>query len=257
MSRNQPDISGSANQRSRKSRRIVADEPAPPPAGDKTAFPEEVLRQSPVLSRAGLPCVKRMPAYLQLLRVLQMQGHETVSGTVLASVHHLEPVIVRKDLAMTGAAGMPRVGFRITELIQAIEKFLGWDQQTKAVLIGAGNLGRALLGYQGFQDYGLRIMGAFDSDPRVVGQWMHGRKVQPMDQLARFVKKSGVILGVLTVPVEAAQETANLMVQAGIRGIWNFTPVKLVLPETILIQKEDLAEGLAVLSHRLRHLTMK
>jgi redox-sensing transcriptional repressor len=216
-----------------------------------TAFPETLLRQTVGMRKAGLPCVKRMPAYLQLLRVLQAEGQEHVSGTVLASVHNLEPVIVRKDLAMTGAVGTPRIGFRIADLIMAIERFLGWDNQTKAVLVGVGSLGTALLGYQGFHNFGFRFVGAFDHDPKVIGKWVHGRKVQGMDQLIPFVRRGEIVLGVLTVPADVAQGTAGLMVRAGIKGIWNFTPARLQIPEDVATQKEDLAEGLAVLSHRL------
>ena len=224
------------------------------PVSVKTGFPEELLRESEGARKAGLPCVKRMPAYLQMLRVLQAEGHEHVSGTVLAGAHNLEPVIVRKDLAITGAVGTPRIGFHIAELIAAIERFLGWDNQTKAVLVGVGSLGTALLGYHGFHDFGFRMVGAFDQNPKIVGKWVHGRKVQAVDQLAPFVRRGEIRLGVLTVPEAAAQETAELMVHAGIRGIWNFTPFKLELPNGIVTQKEDLAEGLAVLSHRLHQL---
>jgi len=222
--------------------------------GSKSDFPEPILRRAAVARKAGLPCVKRMPAYLQLLRVLQAQGKEHVSGTVLASVHNLEPVIVRKDLALTGAAGVPRIGFQISGLITAIEQFLGWNDQTKAVLVGVGSLGTALLGYQGFQDFGFRIVGAFDSNPKLAGKWVHGRKVQTMGDLIPFVRRSGIQLGVLTVPTDAAQLAANQLVQAGITGIWNFSPVKLQLPPNIISQKEDLAEGLAVLSHKIHNL---
>jgi redox-sensing transcriptional repressor len=223
------------------------------PTAPKTAFPESLLHQAIGARKAGLPCVKRMPAYLQLLRVLQSEGQEHVSGTVLASVHNLEPVIVRKDLAITGAVGTPRIGFRITELISTIERFLGWDNQTKAVLVGVGSLGTALLGYHGFQNFGFRFVGAFDQDPKKNGRWVHGRKVQAMDQLNPFVRRGEILLGVLTVPSPVAQATAELMVRAGIKGIWNFTPTKLQLPNEVVTQKEDLAEGLAVLSHRLHH----
>jgi redox-sensing transcriptional repressor len=205
------------------------------------------------VQKAGVACVKRLPAYLQMLRVLQGEGQEYVSGTVLAGTHNLEPVIVRKDLAVTGITGTPRRGFRVAELIDAIERFLGWNNQTKAVLVGVGNLGTALLGYRGFENFGLRIAGAFDRDPAKIGQWVQGRKVQPLDKLAAFVRRGGIGLGVLTVPADAAQETADLMIRAGIRGLWNFTPVKLQLPDFVVSQKEDLAEGLAVLSHRLCH----
>lgn len=214
------------------------------PAG--TPSPEAV-------QRAGAACVRRLPAYLQLLRVLQGEGHEYVSGTVLATTHNLEPVIVRKDLAVTGITGTPRRGFRVAELIVAIEAFLGWNNQTKAVLVGTGNLGTALLGYRGFENLGLRIAGAFDSDPERIGQWVQGRQVQAMSRLPAFTRRQGITLGVLTVPAGAAQEAADLMVKAGIQGIWNFSPVKLTVPEGVVVQKEDLAEGLAVLSHRLRH----
>ena len=213
------------------------------PAG--TPSPEAV-------HQAGVACVKRLPAYLQMLRVLHGEGHEYVSGTVLASTHNLEPVIVRKDLAVTGIVGMPRRGFHVANLIAAIERFLGWDGQTKAVLVGVGNLGAALLGYRGFENFGLRIAGAFDSDPRKAGTWVQGRRVQPLNMLVPFARRSGITLGVLTVPAAAAQEAADLLVRAGIRGLWNFTPVKLHVPESVVVQKEDLAEGLAVLSHRLR-----
>jgi redox-sensing transcriptional repressor len=203
---------------------------------------------------AGVACVKRLPAYLQMLRVLQGEGHEYVSGTLLATTHSLEPVIVRKDLAMTGVVGIPRRGFPIAELIAAIEQFLGWDNQTKAVLMGVGNLGTALLGYQGFETLGLRIAGAFDRDPSKVGKWIRGRKVQPITQLAAFVRRGRIRLGVLTVPAAEAQKTADLMIRAGIRGIWNFSPARLEVPTGVVTQKEDLAEGLAVLSHKLQHL---
>ncbi len=206
------------------------------------------------VQKAGVACVKRLPAYLQLLRVLQGEGQEYVSGTVLASTHNLEPVIVRKDLAITGVTGTPRLGFHVSELIVAIEQFLGWDHQAKAILAGVGNLGSALLGYRGFENYGLRIIGAFDQDPKKTGKWVQGRKVMPMSQMPSFVRRGNIQLGVLTAPGEAAQEIADMMVAAGIRGIWNFAPVKLVLPDTVVTHKEDLAEGLAVLSHRLMHL---
>jgi redox-sensing transcriptional repressor len=216
--------------------------------------PPSVPAELENVRKAGLSCVKRLPSYLQMLRVLQAEGREYVSGTVLAGVHHLEPVIVRKDLAITGIIGTPRLGFRVTELITAIERFLGWDNQTKAILVGTGNLGAALLGYRGFENYGLQIVAAFDVDPKKIGKWIHGCKVQSMNQLAGFVRRGEIKLGVLTVPAEVAQEAAEIMVCAGIRGIWNFTPVKLKVPDSVVAQKEDLAEGLAVLSHRLQHL---
>lgn len=207
------------------------------------------------MQRAGVSCVRRLPAYLQLLRALQAEGRDFVSGTVLAGVHHLEPVIVRKDLAITGVIGTPRLGFPVKELTEAIERFLGWDQATQAVLVGTGNLGAALLGYQSFADFGLRIVGAFDTDPRKIGREIKGHPVHALVRLPGFVARQKIALGVLTVPAASAQAAATVMVRAGIRGIWNFTSVKLQVPAEVVVQKEDLAEGLAVLSHRLSHLS--
>lgn len=238
----------------RRQRRPATGKSSVGPAAPKAAFPETMLRQAAGARQASLACVKRMPAYLQLLRVLQAEGREYVSGTVLAGVHNLESVIVRKDLSMTGAVGTPRIGFGIPELITAIERFLGWDSQAKAVLVGVGSLGTALLGYHGFQNFGFRFVGAFDHDSKIIGQWVHGRKVQAMEQLIPFVRRGEIQFGVLTVPAPAAQQAADCLVRAGIKGIWNFTATKLVLPGDVVDQKEDLAEGLAVLSHRLQHL---
>jgi redox-sensing transcriptional repressor len=203
--------------------------------------------------KTSVACLRRLPAYLQMLRALQAEGREYVSGTVLASVHHLEPVIVRKDLAATGATGTPRLGFRIANLIDGIERFLGWDRRTKAVVVGCGNLGSSLLGYRRFDALGLEIVGAFDRDARKVGHMIHDRQVLPITDLAKLVESENVTLGLLAVPAAAAQETAFFMVECGIRGIWNFAPVKLKLPAGVIVQKEDLAEGLAVLAHRLYH----
>jgi redox-sensing transcriptional repressor len=223
-----------------------------PPGKSPVASPPADAENS---HKAGASCVRRLPSYLQLLRVLQAEGREHVSGTVLASVHNLEPVIVRKDLATTGITGTPRIGFRVTELIAAIEHFLGWDNETKAILVGTGNLGSALLGYRGFENFGLHIIAAFDRDPKKIGQWVHGYKVQSINQLTGFGRSSRVLLGVLAVPAEAAQPAADRMIAAGIRGIWNFTPVKLQVPGNVVTEKEDLAEGLALLSHRMQHLS--
>jgi len=214
----------------------------------QSAFP----RPASPARRPSAACLRRMPAYLHLLRTLQHEGREYVSGTVLARVHHLEPVIARKDLAETGIVGTPRLGFRINELIAAIENFLGWDRGAQAVVVGCGNLGSALLGYRRFDGLGLRVVGAFDRDKRKVGRTIGDHKVQPMKKLAAFAAHPSVTIALLTIPADAAQETAEYLVECGIRGIWNFAPIKLRLTEDVIVQKEDLAEGLAVLAYRMR-----
>jgi len=200
---------------------------------------------------AGVPTLKRLPLYLRLLRTMRESGEEYASGTVVAKKLGLDPIVVRKDLAITGAVGRPRLGFPMNEIIDAIEEFLGWSNTSDAFLAGVGNLGRALLGYKGFEQHGMRIVAAFDSDPKIIGQTIHGRKILDIAEMPKLAKRMHVQIGVLTVSASAAQGVANAMIAGGIRAIWNFTPVTLDVPDHVILQREELASSLAVLSHRL------
>ena len=163
----------------------------------------------------------------------------------------LDPIVVRKDLAITGAVGRPRLGFQMDEIITAIEDFLGWSNTTDAFLAGVGNLGTALLGYQGFEQHGMRIVAAFDSSPELIGKKIHGKTILDIKKMPALARRMHVQIGVLTVTASVAQSVADAMIDGGIRGIWNFTPASLVVPDNITLQREDLASSLAVLSHRL------
>ena len=200
---------------------------------------------------AAIPTIKRLPLYLRSLRDLQVQGEAFASSAALAKELMLDPIVVRKDLAITGVVGTPRRGFPVDALILAIMEFLGWSNTTDAFLCGVGSLGSALLGYEGFQLYGLRIVAAFDANPDKIGTKEHGVKIFDVRKMPTMIERMHIQLGVLTVPADAAQSAANSMIAAGIRGIWNFTPVKLEVPDTVVIQRVDLASSLAVLSHRL------
>ncbi len=200
---------------------------------------------------AGVPTLKRLPLYLNLLRKMKEGGEEYASGTVVAKELGLDPIVVRKDLAITGAVGRPRLGFPMDEIIEAIEEFLGWSNTSDAFLVGVGNLGRALLGYTGFEQYGMRIAAAFDSDPDIIGTKVHGKTVQDIAKMPELATRMHVQIGVLTVTASVAQEVANAMIEGGIRAIWNFTPTTLDVPEHVILQREELASSLAVLSHRL------
>ena len=202
-------------------------------------------------SLSGLPTVRRLPMYLHLLKELDTQGREFVSSTHIGEKLGLDSVQVRKDLASTGIVGKPKIGFYVPALIGAIESYLGWDNSKDAFLIGVGSLGSALLGYAGFQKRGLNIIAAFDNDPEKVGNLIRGVEVLSLDKLPDLAERMNIHLGILTVPMESAQEIADVMVLAGIRGIWNFTQTYLQVPESVFVQDEDLAAGLAVLSVRL------
>ena len=200
---------------------------------------------------AGVPTIKRLPLYLSLLRRMKSEGQEYASGTVVARELGLDPIVVRKDLAITGAVGRPRLGFPMNEIIEAIEDFLGWSNTSDAILVGVGNLGRALLGYRGFEQHGMRIVAAFDSDPDIIGTKVHGKAVHHVKKLPEMAKKMHVQIGVLTVTPSVAQDVADMMIAGGIRAIWNFTPTTLDVPDHVILHREELASSLAVLSHRL------
>lgn len=202
---------------------------------------------------ASLPTIRRLPAYLQVIRQAEQDGILVISGTTIAEELELEPIQVRKDLAVTGIVGKPRVGYIVKDLISSLEHFLRWDQTHAAIVIGAGHLGTALLGHTEFRKNGLNICAAFDSDPARIGKKFHGIKVLDPDQMAGFIPENQVTLAIIAVPNHEAQDVCNAVVASGIKCIWNFTSMKLKAPEGIsdvLIQKEDISSGYAVLSVR-------
>ena len=203
------------------------------------------------------PSIRRMPSYLRILKDLAGTTQKTVSATLLAKTLGFEPIVVRKDFDPLPITGKSGVGYDIHELIKAIEDHLGWNNVTDSFLVGTGNLGSALLGYRGFEQYGVKIVLAFDVDPGKTHQTINEVHVLPIEELPVMADRMKVQIGILAVPAEFAQEIAEKMIRAGIRAIWNFAPVKLAVPENVVVQNEDLAEGLAVLSVKLDRMKTK
>lgn len=197
------------------------------------------------------PSLRRLPRYHRYLAELRSQGRTLVSCSTIGRDLKLLPIQVRKDLQFTGIVGRPKVGYSIPELVATLERFLGWDSVNQAVLVGAGSLGTALLGYEQFSKHGLTIVAAFDANPRKAGQVVHGRVVLSMDDLAQVVRREGILTGIITTSAEAAQQVAESMIQAGIEAIWNFAPVTLDVPEHIIVHNEDLYSSLAALTCKL------
>jgi len=195
--------------------------------------------------------LRRLPKYLHLLRNLKRRGRDAVSCSFIAERLSFDPTQVRKDLAVTGVIGKPKVGHETGELIDAIEQFLGWNNVTEGFLVGVGNLGAALLGYDRFNHYGLKIVAAFDKDPAKVGKSIGDYEVLPLEKLPDLARRMNILMGIITVPAEAAQSVADLMVAGGIRAIWNFAPVNLQAPEPVIVQDEELYATLAILSRHL------
>jgi redox-sensing transcriptional repressor len=203
------------------------------------------------LKATPLPSVRRLPAYLRLLYEHQARGRDVVSCTHIADDLGLVSVQVRKDLSITGIVGKPKVGYQIDELIAAIEEFLGWNNTRDAFLVGAGCLGAALLGYEGFGEFNLNVLAGFDVDPAKIGTQIHGKDVFAMAKLPNLVKRMHVLIGILTVPAAAAQEAADAMILSGMRAIWNYTSARLRVPDSVVVEDVKLAASLAALSSRL------
>ena len=190
--------------------------------------------------------LKRLPGYLSYLKGLDMQN---ISATYIASALNMGEVQVRKDLAAVSDGGRPKVGYDRVALMEDISKFLGYDNTTDAILIGAGKLGQALLGYSGFEEYGLNILAAFDAAP--VAPEAEGKPILPMTELENFCKTHNVLMGIITVPAVAAQQVCDQLIDSGIKAVWNFAPTHLEVPANILVQNENMATSLAVLSMHL------
>ncbi|GAB4225028.1 MAG: redox-sensing transcriptional repressor Rex [Spirochaetales bacterium] len=199
----------------------------------------------------SLPSIRRLPSYLVLVQQALDEGLEYISGTVIAQELELEPIQVRKDLALTGIVGKPRIGYEVKDLYIAINRFLNWDTEKKACIVGAGNLGQALMGNKEFLKHGLKICAGFDVEPSKIGRKFHEIEIFPMEALPQITQDRGLQIAILTVPSLAAQATVEEIVRAGIPAIWNFTNVKLKVPSDVIVQQEDLSSGYAVLTVKM------
>jgi len=194
-----------------------------------------------------------MQYYLCINRDFDPQGNQTIPSARLAQLLSLDGTQIRKDLAAIGVKGQCRVGFEISRVAEAIRKALGFENVFRAVIIGAGHLGGAIAAYEGFARYGLQVVALFDIDPGKIGLNVGHHVIQPLEKLEFVIKDRDVHLGIITVPADAAQECTDRMVKAGIKGIWNFSPVNLKIPPEIISRHEDLSVGLAYLSYHLTH----
>ena len=200
------------------------------------------------ISRATL---KRLPTYLSYLKALPSEASANISATALAAGLHMGEVQVRKDLALVSDGGRPKIGYNREHLIADIENFLGYGNSNDAVLIGAGKLGRALLGYGGFAEYGLNIVAAFDANDTLIGTTNGGKPIMHLSRLGEVCQRYKIKIGIITVPAEYAQGVCDLLIENGILAIWNFAPKHLNVPDGILVQNETMAASLALLCKHL------
>lgn len=194
----------------------------------------------------------RIPLYIQYLKELPDDNETTISAPTIARGLLLGEVLVRKDLAMVSGAGKPRVGYRRVKLIQDLESHLGQDDFTNAVLIGAGKMGRALLDYGGFEEFGIKILAGFDCNESVITE-TKSKRVLPIKHIKNFCAENNIKIGIITVGQGSAQEVCNELISCGVRAIWNFAPCALNVPEGVILKQENLALSLAYLNSQLKN----
>lgn len=192
----------------------------------------------------------RLPTYLRFLKSISNKT-DTISATAVAKALNLGEVQVRKDLAAVSSIGKPKVGYLTDELIKRLEEYLGCGNKRRAVIVGAGKLGGALLDYIGFGDYGLEIAAAFDISVKELKYSDSGKPIYPMDEFERFCRDEKIKIGIITVPGSAAQRVCDLMVKNNILAIWSFAPCSLSVPDGIVVQHEDIALSLAYLDKQI------
>ena len=197
--------------------------------------------------------LRRLPFYLSYLKTKCNEGVIYISSPQIAAGLELSEEQVRKDLALVSCqCGKPKTGRRVNVLISDIEEYLGYKKANKAILIGAGHLGGALFAYQGFEKYGLDIVAAFDNNTEKIGTLIADKHIYSLDSLEEVCSSYNISIGIITVPVEAAQEVCDRIVKIGIKAIWNFAPIKLNTPDYVIVQNENMASSLAILSSKLR-----
>lgn len=197
------------------------------------------------------PTLRRLPGYLSYFKVLHSSGVKYVSSSLISNTFKMDATLVTKDLSYTGIKGKTKVGYEVETLISSIIKFLEFNTQEKAFIFGIGNLGKALIKYEGLKNYGLQIVAGFDIDPSVTGQTLNDVKIYPIDEFRDLSKKVKVRMGIITTPDHKAQEVADLMIAWGIKAIWNFTPQSIKVPDDIIVENTSIYSDLAVIINRL------
>lgn len=195
--------------------------------------------------------LQRLPLYLNYLKEFaDIKGY--ISAPVIAAAMKLNEVQVRKDLAsVSSKGGKPKTGFAVEQLIRDIEEFLGYDNVDEAIIAGVGHLGSALLSYEAFDEYGLKILMGFDVDEKLVNTDVSGKQILHLDKMTDVCKRLKIHIGIITVPASSAQDACDRMVEGGILAIWNFAPVHLKVPEHVVVQNENMATSLVLLSKHL------
>ncbi len=199
------------------------------------------------------PSLRRLPWYLAYVKLLRDKGVEYVSSTQISKEINVDASQIAKDLSFINISGKTRVGYEVGPLVDALEQFLGFGEKHKAVIFGVGSLGAALLQDTGLAQYGMNVVAGFDVDRSIIGTSINGIPVYDVADFPRLQGELDACIGILTVPVDRAQEACNDMIAGGVRAIWNFTPYRIKTPDDIVVQNTSIYAHLAVMFNRLNH----
>ncbi|MGO4987242.1 redox-sensing transcriptional repressor Rex [Gallicola sp. Sow4_E12] len=205
-------------------------------------------------NRVSLAVVKRLPKYYRYLGMIADKGIIRVSSQELSNITGLTASQIRQDLNHFGGFGQQGYGYNVEELKNEIEKIIGIDKSYKAIIIGVGNIGRAILNYRGFQNSGFNIVGLFDHAEDLVGKTITGLKVKDISDLESFMKEEEADIAVIAIPASEAQQVCEILVDGGIKGIWNFAPIDLKLPKKVVLENVHLDESLYTLTYYMNNL---
>ena len=200
------------------------------------------------------PTLRRLPWYLAYIDILYAQGTGHVSSTQISRALNVDASQIAKDLSFLSIKGKTRIGYDVAQLRDILADFLGFRVSHKALVIGAGSLGRALMCDTGLSTYGLDIAAALDIDTALVGTEVNGRPICHIDDIEEVAQSTGAVIAILTVPFEVAQEAADIAISAGIRAIWNFTPYRVKTAEGIVMANTSIYAHLAMIYNRLENL---
>ncbi len=195
--------------------------------------------------------IDRLPLYFRTLRLVEEESINIISSDELGRRLDITPEQIRKDLATFGQFGRKGIGYDVHELKEKIENILGLQNKWRLAIVGVGHLGGALANYVNFASLGFSVAALFDKNKKIVGSEVNNIKVNSIDDIKKIIAKKSVDIGVITVPADEAQNVADLLVAAGVKGIWNFAPTKLTVPPFIPLVNEDLSIGLSALSYHM------
>lgn len=204
--------------------------------------------------QVSITVIRRLPKYHRYLSELLEKGISRISSQELSNLTGFTASQIRQDLNNFGGFGQQGYGYNVEDLHRELGKILGLDKKYNAIIVGAGNLGQAIANYKGFEDAGFKVLSLFDRNPRMIGLKIRDIEVRDVETIRDYIANHNVEIGIITTPKESAQKVADLYIESGIKGIWNFAPTDLVHPDNVVVENVRLNESLFILSYFLKRI---